>query len=173
MSDSQEKNSHQGKHGDMAGEHAFTDVGQLVLALLFAGSWIADVFFLKSTVFANNHLPLAVRVPVGAVLLVLAAYMAWTSHRIIFGSAKRESHVLRTGVFAVVRHPMYLSEILLYLGFLFLSVSLLAGGVWLVGIGFFHFIAREEERLLLARFGDEYSSYMRDVGMWLPRVRRL
>jgi protein-S-isoprenylcysteine O-methyltransferase Ste14 len=34
------------------------------------------------------------------------------------------------------------------------------------------YLSRYEERLLLKRFGDDYSSYMRDVGMWVPRLRR-
>jgi protein-S-isoprenylcysteine O-methyltransferase Ste14 len=75
-------------------------------------------------------------------------------------------------VFGVVRHPIYLSELLLYLGFLILGLSLAAGGVWLVAIGFLHAISRYEEELLLARFGEEYERYKRDVPMWIPRLRR-
>ncbi len=65
--------------------------------------------------------------------------------------------------------PIYLSEILFYLGLLILSLSLTAVGVWLAAIGFFHYISRYEERLLLARFGDEYKRYMENVPMWVPR----
>ena len=35
-----------------------------------------------------------------------------------------------------------------------------------------HYISRHEEKLLLSRFGDEYAQYMREVGMWFPRIRK-
>ncbi len=156
----------------LTGEHALTDVGQLVLAVLFLGLWIADSFFLKLTVFPNAYVPLAVRIAVGLALVGLSWYLARASHRMVFGEKQADPHVIRDGVFAIVRHPMYLSEILLYLGLLLISVSLMAGAVWLATIGFLHFIAHQEEKLLLARFGDEYTSYVRDVPMWVPRIRR-
>jgi protein-S-isoprenylcysteine O-methyltransferase Ste14 len=169
--------SHRGKRrwedrDDLAGEHALTDIGQLVLAVLFAVIWIADSFFLEWTTFFNVHVPLVIRVPVGAVLLALAALLGQTSHRIIFSETRRDPHVVRKGVFAVVRHPMYLGEILLYLGLLLMSLSVAAAGVSIILIGFLHYVARTEERLLLASFGDEYAAYMREVPMWIPRPWR-
>jgi protein-S-isoprenylcysteine O-methyltransferase Ste14 len=172
VSDGQARRRREEERDDLTGEHALTDIGQLVLALLFAGTWIADSFFLHVTTFLNGTIHPAIRVPIAAVLLGLSGYLAWSSHRFIFGETRREPHVVRDGVFSVVRHPMYLSEILLYLGLLLLSVSLIAAGVWLAAIGFLHAIARSEERLLAARFGDEYAAYARDVGMWLPRLRK-
>lgn len=67
--------------------------------------------------------------------------------------------MIREGVFGWVRHPIYLGEILLYAGLLMLSLSLAGAGVWFVGAVFLHQISRQEERLLLARFGDEYAHY--------------
>jgi len=157
---------------DLTGEHALTDVGQLVLVVLFLGSWIADSFFLHFTTFLNGSVPVAIRAPVGATMLIAAAILAIRSHRIVFGERRETPHVIQTGVFSVVRHPMYLSEILLYAGLLLLSLSLIAGGVWLVAIGFLHRVARTEERLLAERFGDAYAVYARDVPMWIPRLRR-
>jgi protein-S-isoprenylcysteine O-methyltransferase Ste14 len=157
---------------DLTGEHAITDIGQLILAVLFSGVWIADSFFLRATIFLNAYVPLAIRIPVGAILLVLSALLARASLGIIFGETRKEPHVVRKGVFAAVRHPMYLSEILLYLGLLLISLSLAAGAVWLAAIGFLHYVSRAEEKLLLARFGDEYAAYMREVPMWVPRLRR-
>ena len=44
--------------------------------------------------------------------------------------------MITKGVFGLVRHPIYLSEILLYLGFLFFSASLAAACVWAIAILF-------------------------------------
>jgi len=73
-------------------------------------------------------------------------------------------------VFNVVRHPIYLSEILLYLGFLMLSISLAAVFVWVIAILFLYFISRYEERMLLARFGQDYERYIQEVPMFIPRL---
>ena len=159
-----------GHRDDLTGEHAAGDAGQIILACLFAVVWIADTFLLKVTTFLNPYIPLAVKVSMGAVLLVLSAYLVIKSHSIVFGQVREEPAVIRGSVFDIVRHPMYLSEILLYLGLLMLSLSLAAAVVWIIAIGFLHTISRHEERLLLARFGEDYEKYMREVPMWFPRL---
>jgi protein-S-isoprenylcysteine O-methyltransferase Ste14 len=53
-----------------------------------------------------------------------------------------------------------------------LNMSLAAGTVWVGATAFLYFLSRYEERLLLKRFGEDYGTYMRDVGMWIPRLRR-
>ena len=156
---------------DLAGEHSVGDTGQMVLACLFAATWIADTFFFKYTTFLNQYVPLGAKIPFGVVLLVLSGYMAKTGLSIVFGEETENPGVIRKSVFGVVRHPIYLSEILLYLGLLILSISLVTAVVWIIAIAFLHYISRYEERLLLARFGEEYEQYMCEVPMWIPRLR--
>ncbi len=157
---------------DLTGEHTVGDAGQLVLACLFGIIWIADSFFLKYTTFLNQYIAVGVRAPLGIALLVISGYLARKGLSIVFGEEREKPGVIRKSVFNIVRHPIYLSEILLYLGLLMLSISLAAAVVWIVGIGFLHLISRYEERLLLERFGDEYAQYMREVPMWIPLRRR-
>ena len=154
---------------DLTGEHTVSDAGQIVLACLFTATWITDTFFFKYTTFPNHHVPLGVRIPFGVVLLLLSGYLARTGLSIVFGEQREKPVVIRKSVFNVVRHPIYLSEILLYLGLLMLSISLAAVVVWVIAIGFLHYISRYEERLLLARFSEDYEQYMREVPMWVPR----
>jgi len=146
------------------------DAGQMVVACLFAATWVADAFFFKYTTFLNRYVSPVVRMPLGVILLVLSGYLAATGMSIVFGEKREKPGVIRKGVFNVVRHPIYLSEILLYLGLLILSTSLAAAAVWVIAIGFLHYISLYEERLLLARFGEEYEHYMREVPMWIPRL---
>lgn len=155
---------------DLTGEHALGDAGQIVLACLFAATWISDTFFLKYTTSLNHYVPLGIRIPFGGVLLVLSGYLARTGLSIVFGEKREDPGVIRKSVFNLVRHPIYLSEILLYLGFLMLSISLATAFVWVIAILFLHYISCYEERLLLGRFGEEYEQYMRDVPMWIPRL---
>ena len=166
----QMKTQHQ--RDDLTGEHAVGDAGQIVLACLFAAIWIADTFFFRFTTSLNQYVPIGARIPPGVVLLILSGYLAKTSLFIVFGEEREKPGVIRKSVFGVVRHPVYLSELLLYLGLLMLSISLAAAVVWVVAFGFLHTISRYEERLLLARFGEDYEKYMREVPMWLPRFRK-
>jgi protein-S-isoprenylcysteine O-methyltransferase Ste14 len=155
---------------DLAGEHKWGDAGQLAFALLFGGIWIADSFILKLTTSLNEVVPGFIRIPIGILLLVLAAYLAWKGLAIVFGEERETPGVIRKNIFGIIRHPIYMSEILLYLGLLMLSLSLAAAGVLLLAMIFFHLISKYEERLLLERFGEEYEQYIRDVPMWIPRL---
>jgi protein-S-isoprenylcysteine O-methyltransferase Ste14 len=155
---------------DLAGEHRIGDAGQLLFAILFFLVWTADTFFLKYTTFLNNYIPNGIRTPFGILVLVVSGYLAKTGLNIVFGEEHQKTEVIRKGVFNVVRHPIYLGEILLYLGMLILSLSLAAAVVWIVTIVFLHFISRFEENLLLERFGESYRKYMQEVPMWFPRI---
>ncbi len=158
---------------DLTGEHPLGDAGQLLFACLFAVTWIADSFFFKYTTFLNGHIPFAARLTFAALILIISGYLAKKGLTIVFGGEKVEKPtVIRKSVFGVVRHPIYLGEILFFLSFLILSLSLAGATVWLVAVAFLHFIAKYEEKLLLTRFGKEYEKYQREVPMWLPRLRK-
>jgi protein-S-isoprenylcysteine O-methyltransferase Ste14 len=86
-------------------------------------------------------------------------------------SQQRKGMLLREGIYAVVRHPRYLSAgiglladalIVNYLGLYILLLSVLPPGYWMLVL---------EERELLDRFGDDYRQYQRDVPCLIPRLR--
>ena len=157
---------------DLTGEHTFTDAGQLILACLFFAIWIADTFWLNHTTFLNHYLPFFARIALGVVLLIISGFLAKRGMSIVFGETREIPAVIRKSVFGVIRHPIYLSEIVLYLGCLVMSVSLAAAVVWIMAILFLHYVSRHEEKLLLSRFGEEYAKYMQEVPMWIPRWRK-
>jgi len=160
------------RHNDnLTGEHSAGDTGQLILFCLFMALWISDVF-LKYSGFPNEYIPLGVRLPFGILLLIVSGYMAGTGLSIVFGKQAQSQGVIKKGVFSFVRHPIYLSEIILYLGLLALNISLAAALIWIIAIFFLHYISRHEEKLLLAKFGEEYEQYMKEVPMWFPRLYR-
>jgi len=116
---------------DLTGEHTISDAGQIVMACLFAATWITDTFFFQYTTFLNQYVPLGVKIPCGAVLLVLSGYLARTGMAIVFGEKRKKPGVIRKSVFNLVRHPVYLSEILLYLGLLMLTYVVSSGTILL------------------------------------------
>ncbi|MFC1928751.1 methyltransferase family protein [Chloroflexota bacterium] len=156
---------------NLTGEHHTGDIGQLVLYCLFMALWISDMF-LKYSNFPNEYVPAVIRLPIGVLLLIVSGYMAGTGLSIVFGKKAQSQGVIRKGVFSCVRHPIYLSELILYSGLLLLNISLAAAFIWIIAIFFLHYISRYEEKLLLTRFGEEYEQYMKEVPMWFPRFYR-
>jgi protein-S-isoprenylcysteine O-methyltransferase Ste14 len=163
-----------GHHGreDLAGEHRWGDAGQLILLLVFLGIWIADSFFLHWTTSPARYVPVWVRLPAALAVFVLAWELARRGLRVVFGEVRERPAVVCEGVFARVRHPVYLGAILLYVGFVLATLSIASLAFLTVIVLFYHFISRHEEGLLLAKFGPEYEAYQQRVPMWIPRMKR-
>jgi protein-S-isoprenylcysteine O-methyltransferase Ste14 len=151
------------------GEHPFGDAGQLILLGLFLVVWAGDSFFIRKSTFLSDFLPLYIRLAVLGFTLVTAMFLFMSGH-VVVHHEQRPDRVVTTGAFRHVRHPLYLASILTYLGLTVSTVSLfsfaLLVGIWI----FYDFIARYEEKLLEAKFGEEYRRYKRRTGMWVPRI---
>jgi protein-S-isoprenylcysteine O-methyltransferase Ste14 len=84
----------------------------------------------------------------------------------------RERHTLvTTGIYALVRHPMYSGFWLMALAQVLLLPNWIAGPAGLVGFGilFFGRVRREEEMMITA-FGDEYRAYMGRTARVVPWI---
>jgi protein-S-isoprenylcysteine O-methyltransferase Ste14 len=84
----------------------------------------------------------------------------------------RERHTLvTTGVYAMVRHPMYTGFWLMALAQVLLLPNWIAGPAGLVGFGilFFGRVGREEE-MMMAAFGEEYRAYMHCTRRVIPWI---
>jgi len=91
---------------------------------------------------------------------------------VVLEPEQRPLGVITSGVFKYVRHPLYLGGILIYLGMVISTLSLLFLVVF-VGIHiFYNYIATYEEKLMEEKFGEEYIKYKQRTGKWLPRIGR-
>jgi protein-S-isoprenylcysteine O-methyltransferase Ste14 len=111
--------------------------------------------------------------PLGVLSVAVGeAVRLWAVHHIGTISRTRSDRLgplVDGGPFALVRNPLYLGNILLWLGFA-LSARLLwlAPGI-VVLLGFeYHAIVRWEETLLSERLGDSYRRYLERVPRWIP-----
>lgn len=161
------RKSHQHR-GDLTGEHAFSDMGQLILLVVFLVVWIADSFVFKYSTFLTQYISNYIRVPIALIVLIISGLLAGFGLNTVFGKTREEPQVITTGVFSIVRHPVYLGSILFYLGFILLSLSLLSVLVWILIIVFYYMISRYEEKLLTQRFGSVYEEYKKKVPMLFP-----
>ncbi len=79
--------------------------------------------------------------------------------------------LIASGPFARVRNPLYLGNILLWMGFAVAARLLwLAPVVVLLLALEYHAIVRWEEQLLTTRIGEPYVRYTREVPRWVPSL---
>jgi protein-S-isoprenylcysteine O-methyltransferase Ste14 len=153
---------------DLAGEHKFTDAGQIILLILFLSVWILDSFVFQYSTFLNEHVRWYFRIVPGILLLAIGVYISWKGISIVFGEKRDPPQVIKKSVFSVIRHPVYFGSILAILGLVIGTLSILSFFVWLIIVGFYYNVSRYEEKLLLAKFGKEYEEYIRNVPMLFP-----
>jgi protein-S-isoprenylcysteine O-methyltransferase Ste14 len=136
--------------------------------------WIkSDI--LKMTFLRANGVVLGASIGIGAVLFALGGVLGYLSHEAFnraVGEDGRVKYVIREGAFRWVRHPFYLSLILIVLSFVLLLYSyvLLVGLIVLTAILVRE--ARREEATLVEEFGEAYLNYQRKTGMFLPKGSR-
>jgi len=148
------------------GEHPFGDAGQLILLALFIILWILDSFFLQTSTFLSDYIPLYVRVLFLSVTLVTAVYLSKSGHDAVFRE-QRGTKVVSSGAFRYVRHPLYSACLLFYLGLVVSTASIFSLAFFVVIFFFYNYIASFEERLLDEKFGEEYKKYKRRTGKWM------
>ncbi len=113
---------------------------------------------------------------VGACLLIMGVLLADLG-RIARGimapswAMPENYQLVTTGAYGFVRHPLYLSYILMSFGlFLLLSNILLLG--CFVGLLCYYIPAKKEEEMLLEKFGMHYEEYKCRVGIFFPKIRK-
>lgn len=119
------------------------------------------------------------RVALSVVFLILAAVFAWLARRSLGrqwrldAGLNADHQLVQSGVYRLVRHPIYTSMVSLLLGMgfmltplprLFLSLVLLMIGT--------EVRVRSEERLLTSRFGEQYRRFRSEVPAYVPFARR-
>ena len=82
----------------------------------------------------------------------------------------KEEHLVRSGLNALVRHPLYLAALLIFWGFFLLRPNSAALGMAIITNLYLLVGIRLEERKLVHAFGDAYRQYQREVPMLLPRL---
>ena len=118
----------------------------------------------------------AVLCAMGAVLLVIGAVVnisgrihlgkRWSDHIKIYS----DHSLVTSGIYGVVRHPLYASLIWMFYGASFVYANWI--GFLLntfIFVPMMYYRARQEEELLVDRF-PEYGDYRSRVGMFFPRV---
>ena len=162
------------KHVRLGAEHPLWDRIQIVLI----GSFIVVMLFDDISTVSFGYPNILERVSAYPILLVPAvlligfgAYLIKESHAAVFGKTGKPE-LVDSGVYSLVRHPMYLGGLMVLLGFLFRKFSLIAFAIWIVFLGLCDWMASYEESDLLRVLGRTYADYQNKVPKWLAFSRR-
>ena len=152
-------------------EHTRSHLVQLLAAIIFFLIWILDSFiFMLSTVLAS-YIPFIVRIILFLSLLTIGLFLIFRTGHILFHKENVSSKLIKTGIFAHTRHPLYLGVLMLYLGFILLSMSLISIIGFIIVFILYNWIATFEENALEKLFKEEYSEYKKKVPKWIPSLK--
>ncbi len=140
--------------------------------LLFLAQWPAtqwlSAFFLPHMVMPPDTFLMAVRVA-GSVLFVggTLAFLLCAG-QVYFHKLTGRGSVLG-GLYRWIRHPQYLALAVTGIGLAILWPRFLTAALWAVMVTLYYLLAEDEERRMVARFGDQYRAYMETTGRFVPR----
>lgn len=114
---------------------------------------------------------------VGSILAAAGLILLLAAHRTLDGNFSttidtgKDRSLVTGGPYSWIRHPMYVSYLVIFAGLTALSRNLLFGGSgMLVILSLMVLRVPYEERALLERFGTEFEEYRSRVGAFVPRA---
>lgn len=138
-------------------EHVFlsvTSIGQILITIIFYGNPTNDLI--------RN---------LGWVCLWISAIFGWLpifTFKKYGGVQEKDSYVhtnllVDRGVYSIVRHPQYLAGILISTGLVLITPSWISGVLGILNTWQYASGAIQEEKDLLAQFGNTYAEYQKRV----------
>lgn len=83
---------------------------------------------------------------------------------------KKNHQLITKGPFRFLRHPQYFSQVLIDLGGAAATLSFIVAPLALIEIPFLIMRASLEDKLLQKHFGDEFSTYKKKSGFFIPFI---
>ena len=122
------------------------------------------------------HNPFSLNQIISWILLILSAYFGLAGFLLLKRKGKSSQSfenttvLVKSGVYSLIRHPLYFSLFLLGTGVMMKNPSppaLLLGVINLAAVWITSLV---EEKEMIDRFGDPYREYMKETKMFIPFV---
>ena len=124
---------------------------------------------LWSTLLGMGELGMLISMLLGYALLFVGIGLFIQGWRELY-RARQQNRLVTTGLYSLVRHPQYTG---LFIGLFGEGVvhwpTLFSVALFPVIVLAYGWLARREEKQVLAQFGEEYRAYQRRVPMFVPR----
>lgn len=148
-------------------------IGEVVFGIPFLISLALHViwpFSFPPGILTQALIPAGVVLSIVGLGFLVLARREFSRHGQPTDPGQPTSRVIRTGVFALSRNPLYLGASMFLLG-IALTFNLLWSAVMLiVSMALCHYVLiRPEEQYLAGKFGSEYETYAATVNRWFGR----
>ena len=155
---------HEGHERETPNSHIY----HALLPVIFILIWILDTNIFRFSTFLNDHIHFWVRLILFVIVFSTSIIFIQLSHRALFKTHRPSDKLITDGILRYVRNPMYFGILLIYVAFLFLSISLICVGFFIIVFLVYNWMVNFEENILLDMFGEEYKEYRRKVSKWIP-----
>ncbi len=112
------------------------------------------------------------RAAIGTPIVLLSFYFETKSNRALKQAHAHPENIKKlvtSGIYAKIRHPIYLGRIFLNIGFLVIFPILPMLIVAIVFVILWYLLALYEEMILTYKFGNKYKKYKKKVPMFIPK----
>jgi len=133
-----------------------------LLTLLNYPVWFKDPFSFRQII---SWILLIISIPVG-----VAGFYSY--YRIGKPSDKMEktTQLITVGIFKFIRHPLYLSLIILGFGIMMKDLNYVSIVVGFTNFISLYFTAKTEEQEMIKKFGNRYVEYIKQTKMFMPFI---
>jgi len=151
------------------------EIGEVVFGIPFLMGMALHVlipFSLAQGILRQVLIPVGVVLIISGLGFIVLARREFARFRQPTDPGQPTSKVVKTGVFAISRNPLYLGAALLFCGVALMMNILWTLATLLVSMIVCHYVLIvPEETYLAAKFGEAYKAYTATVRRWLGRKR--
>jgi protein-S-isoprenylcysteine O-methyltransferase Ste14 len=137
----------------------------------YAGTFAPFLLVLQGRSGNASEALTAVAIGITSLGLALSVYaLGWLGRS--FGVVPQARELVRSGPYRYVRHPLYVAELVTFVGSVLTMISPFSTVVLVGFVTIQAYRAMQEEKVLKAAF-PEYESYMSQAGRFTPRLQTL
>jgi len=110
------------------------------------------------------------------ILLILSAYFGLAGYFLLkrkgnsVENFENTTLLVKSGVYGLIRHPLYFSLFLLGTGVMMKDITLPTVILGAVNLAAVWFTALTEEKEMIEKFGEPYKEYMKETKMFIPFI---
>jgi len=143
---------------------------QIISAVVFLIVWSLDSFLFKFSIGLASFVPWVFRLIGALCVIIFGIMLVRLAEKALFHEELESPTVIDTGILGHVRHPLYLGVLIIYIGFIIGTFSIISFVIFIFVALIHNKLAAYEEQDLERIFGEKYLEYKRRVPRWIPRL---
>ncbi|MFC1486346.1 methyltransferase family protein [Thermoproteota archaeon] len=137
----------------------------------FGSNSVATLWYLLSAFTGEKlfySIFMGVIVPISNIVILTGMLLVIFGWKNIF---RTKNQLVTTGIYNYVRHPQYLGFLLITLGMNVLWVTFSTLILWPILAFLYYRLAKEEDKQMEEKFGEEFLKYRNKIPMFIPKIR--